>query len=158
MATVGSVLAVDQLGHDLLMQQSKQVSVTMVNSELAMENAEHRTPSPSQSPSATPSSSPRNKQQSRRVASGSDPGRLLTSQDGTAVASCQQGLAYLVYVSPYNGFEADHVVSGPAPVASVDFHDQWGNGVVMRVSCVNGQPRARLSAYQSSGWPGGHDE
>lgn len=156
-ATTGSLYAVDQLGQDLLVQQSKQVSVTMVNSELALENAEHRTSLPAASPRPPPSAKPphvhaKDKPTPTPTPS-SDPGSLLTTADGTAVATCQQGLAYLVYVSPYNGFEADHVVRGPAAVTGATFRDSSGNGIVLKVSCRAGLPHPSVSPL-----PGWHDE
>jgi hypothetical protein len=82
---------------------------------------------------------------SPKATSTTSPGRLLTSPDGTAVATCHQGLAYLVYVTPYNGFEADDVVTGPAAVASVIFRDFSGGGIEMQVSCRAGRPHAIVS-------------
>jgi hypothetical protein len=149
-ATAGSLYAVGQLGHDLLMQQSKQVSVSMVNSELALENAEHKTPLPGLSPSASrivPPLHPLRKHDASppKATPATSPGLLLTSPDGTAVAVCQQGLAYLVYVTPYNGFEVDDLFRGPARYASVTFQGQSGGGIVMTVSCTAGKPHARVS-------------
>jgi hypothetical protein len=152
-ATAGSVYAVDQLGQDLLMQQSKQVSVSMVNSELALENAEHKTPLTGISPSATHVVRSARKHHRHHGMVGPSPvatpttgtGQLLTSPDGTAVATCQNGLAYLMYVSPYNGFEVDDVHSGPARYASVTFQGPSGGGLVMTVSCTAGHPYAHIS-------------
>jgi len=158
-ASAGSLYAVDQLGQDLLVQQGNQVSVAMVNSELALENSEHRTQLPGQSPSVTPSATRSTKPRGRpspTTTPTSNPGQLLTSSDGTAVATCQQGQAYLVYVSPYNGYEADHVVRGPARVASVVFRGQ-SSGIVMDVSCRGGQPHARLSQLQGDDGSGYDD-
>jgi hypothetical protein len=158
-ATTGSVYAVDQLGHDLLTQQSKQVSVSMVNSELAQENSEHKTPLPGLSTSVTrPVRRHHHKARPSPTATPSaDPGELLTSADGTAVATCTNGLAYLVYVTPDNGFEADHVNSGPALHASVVFRGPSG-GIVMTVSCVAGEPHARISPLRDDDRGNGYDE
>lgn len=156
-ATAGSVYAVDQLGHDLLIQQSKQVSVSMVNSELTQESTEHKTPLPGVSPSVTPSVRHRRKHHWKvkvrpqptatptpSATPTTDPGQLLSSPDGTVVATCRSGLAYLVYVSPYNGFEVDDLFRGPARYARVTFEGQ-GSGIVMTVSCTAGKPHARIS-------------
>ena len=59
-ATAGSLYAVDQLGQGLLAQHTKQVSVAMVNAELAQDGGSKpvQTPTPSQSPSPRPKASP----------------------------------------------------------------------------------------------------
>lgn len=139
-ATTGSMYAVGQLGQDLLSQQSKQVSVAMVNAELARESAENvlRPQSPAK-PTATASSGGGN-------ATGSatprpSDGQLLTSPDGSAVAVCRAAGPYLVYWSPQQGYEAAHVVRGPSPVVSVTFRGSSG-GLVLSVTCQDGQPIA----------------
>jgi hypothetical protein len=149
-ATAGSVYAVDQLGQDLLMQQSKQVSVSMVNSELARENAEHKTPLPGLSPSARPT--PKHHvmvklkvRPSPTPRQTTDPGQLLSSPDGTVEATCRGGLAHLAYATPYNGFEVDDFFAGPARYARVTFQNQTGSGIVMTVSCTAGRPHASIS-------------
>lgn len=150
-ATAGSVYAVDQLGQDLLMQQSKQVSVSMVNSELALENSEHKTPSPSATPSVRPTHrhhrtvKVRPQPTATPTTPPSNPGQLLSSPDGSVSATCQDGLAYIDYVTPYNGFEVDDLFRGPARYASVTFQGQAGSGIVMTISCTAGKPHATIS-------------
>ncbi len=56
-ATAGSLYAVDQLGQGLLEQHAGQISMAMVNAELAQENVS-QAPAPSPSPSL-PSTGPR---------------------------------------------------------------------------------------------------
>lgn len=161
-ATAGSLYAVDQLGQSLVAQHTKQISVAMVNAELSVENADRTTPSPaSTSPSPSPSTSHTRHRpaavlpgRARQVHSGSS--KLLTSEGGTAEASCDNGLARLLYWSPAQGFEADDVIKGPARFASVTFSDTTG-GVVMRVACTSaGVPVAHVSPLS---WSGGtrHD-
>lgn len=165
-ATAGSLYAVDQLGQSLVAQHTKQISVTMVNAELALENADRTTPGATPS-SASPSPSPSTSHVRHRPAAvhvshrvrhaRSHPSKLLTSQGGTVAASCDNGLARLLYWSPALGFEADGVNKGPARVASVRFTASSG-GVVMRVACSSaGVPVAHVSPL---GWGGGshHDE
>jgi hypothetical protein len=168
-ATAGSLFAVDQLGQSLVAQHTKQISVAMVNAELALENADRRTPgaTPASSPSAAASPSA-SKSHARPRPAAVQPSRqahrldgqsskLLTSRGGTAAASCASGLARLLYWSPAQGFEADDVSKGPARVASVSFTDSNG-GVVMRVACTSaGVPVAHVSPL---GWGGGshHDD
>ena len=164
-ATVGSLYAVGQLGNSLLALPSTQLSVAMVNADLAHESSQQAQPlatapplnvkrrgalgdadhaargkktqtTPSQSASPQPSTSA---------------GVLLTSPDGSADAVCGSGGAYLIDWTIQPGFEADDVVRGPAPVASVVFRGPSG-GIKLRVSCVGGVPFKRLV---SVGW---HDE
>ncbi len=161
-ATTGSLYAVDHLGQGLFGQNNKQVTVAMVNAEVALENAERATPSASPSPSPSPSASPSPHKTRHRVVTKptahpptplptGSAGQLLTSADGTAVAVCKPGGAYLLSWSPQQSFEADNVLRGPAPTASVTFRGSSG-GVVMKVSCVNGKPVDHLTPFQ---W---HDE
>jgi len=163
LATAGSLYAVDQLGNGLLAQPS-QTSVAMVNAELALENSERL--GPSAAPSASGSASPaaafgpgRNPlRRPARQAGSPAPGVLLASPDGTAVATCARGAAYLVYWSPQQGYEADQVVRGPRPVASVAFRNSAGGGVVLSVSCRGATPAEHLAPIQPDGSWSGHDD
>ncbi len=172
-ATAGSLYAVDQLGQGLLAQHSKRVSVAMVNSELAQENSERPAPSATHSPSPSPSPSPSSgsgpgtraartvpgTQPQRRTPAGPPPSttRLLDSAGGQAEAACKQGEAYLVYVSPGQGYDFHDLNSGPAREASVTFTNDSG-GVVLRVTCSSsGDPVKHVSAF-SWGGGSGHDE
>jgi hypothetical protein len=154
-ATAGSLYAVGQLGNSLLAVSTKQISVAMVNSDLAQESAGRATPLPtathqssdhtdkaadkhrhtrsSPSPSHSPSPPPR-----------SAAGVLLTTPDGSAEAVCTADGAYLSYSIPQSGFEVDDVVQGPAAVASVTFRGSTGGGIKMEVSCHGGVPVKRL--------------
>jgi len=161
-ATAGSLYAVDQLGHGLFAQHTKQFSVAMVNAELAQDGASRssQTPAPSQSPTPAPRTSrsghkvrpattrPTAKPVTRSAS------KLLTSPGGTAVASCQQSGAFLIYWSPDQGFETRDFVRGPSPVASVTFASD-SREVVVRVTCTSsGVPTPHVSAKS---W-GGHDD
>jgi hypothetical protein len=167
-ATAGSLFAVDQLGQSLVAQHTKQISVAMVNAELAQETADRTTPGVTPSSSPYPSASPSTSHARHRPAAvrashrarhahRQQSSKLLTSQGGTVAASCDNGLARLLYWSPAQGFEAGDVSKGPARVASVSFTDSSG-GVVMRIACTSaGVPAAHVSPL---GWSGGshHDE
>lgn len=164
-ATAGSLYAVEELGQGLLAQHTSQVSVTMVNAELARGNADRpaSTPSPSHSPAASPNASravhKARPAHTRRTAKPvtRDTSKLLTSSGGTVVASCRQGNAYLLYWSPAQGFATHRFVRGPSPVASVTFTSSSG-GDLMKVTCdSSGVPIAHVSPL---GWGGGshHDE
>lgn len=164
-ATAGSLYAVDQLGNGLLEQHADRISVAVVNAELAQETSGRVSRAPAPSPSPSPSTVPGHSRPPHTRAA-SDPansptptnaGKLLTSAGGTAAATCQNGLAHLLYWSPQQGFEVDHVEAGPSSVAEVTFTDSSG-GVVMHVTCSrSGVPAAHVSTFQ---WGGGthHDE
>jgi hypothetical protein len=168
-ATGGSLYAVNLLGQGLLEQHSKQVSVAMVNAELALETSQHAGVLPSASPgpsalqasgTSAPGAPDKAKPLPSRRASASGGGaaaRLLTSSGGTAEATCRNGLAHLLFWSPAQGFDVSGQRPGPASVASVTFTDSSG-GVTMRVACTSsGVPVTHNSSFQ---WGGGthHDE
>ena len=153
-ATAGSLYAVGQLGNSLLAVSTKQISVAMVNADLAREEARRSEPLPHPTHSASPhrrkvahkpahhKSLPSPSQSVSPVASTSA-GTLLTSPDGSAEAVCTPTGAYLSYWTPQPGFEIDDVMRGPAAVASVTFQGDAG-GIIMSVSCHGGVPVKRL--------------
>jgi hypothetical protein len=165
-ATAGSLYAVGQLGNSLLAVSTKQISVAMVNADLAQENAQRAVPLPS---STRRSSDHGNKlagkhrriktsrlpSHSRSPVAGSSAGTLLTSLDGSAEAVCTASGAYLSYWSPQPGFEVDDVMRGPAAAASVTFRGTSG-GIEMKVTCDGGVPVKRLVDVGLDGV--GHDE
>ncbi|MGN6678859.1 MAG: hypothetical protein ACTHKL_13935 [Streptosporangiaceae bacterium] len=162
-ATAGSLYAVDQLGEGLLAQHSKEMSVATVNAELALENTDKATPA-----IPTPAPATHSKLHLRHGTRGSRSGpplghvqrsasKLLTSPGGTAAASCDNGLAHLLYWSPAQGFVVEDVHQGPGRPVSVTFTNSSG-GVVMRVACsVAGVPHAHVSPWSSGGGTH-HDE
>ena len=156
-ATTGSLYAVDQIGRGLLAQNVRQVSVAMVNAELPHERSD-RAPSASSSPPGSPTPRP-SVRASTRPASPSptpDPGQLLTAPDGTVVAVCKARGAYLEYWSPQQGYEAEHVQRGPAPVASLVFVGA-PQGEIVKVTCSAGQPVKHVSPLRwGGGDPGWH--
>lgn len=157
-ATAGSLYAVNDLGQGLIAQHSKQVTVAMVNAELALEGSEHsgRTPAaPSPSASASPSVHPSSGSASPSPSLPPDPGELLISKDGTVVAACKAAGAYLVSWSPQQGFAANHVVRGPAQVAKVSFVSSSG-GLILGVTCGTGQPAEHIWPLKWGG-SGQHD-
>jgi serine/threonine-protein kinase len=77
--------------------------------------------------------------------SGSTPaGTVLASPEGTVVATCQAGGAYLISWSPQQGYEVGDVFRGPAATASVQFESRTSE-VTMKVSCTAGVPSATTS-------------
>ena len=164
-ATAGSLYAVDQLGQGLLEQHAGQISMAMVNAELAQENVSQ---APAPSPSPSPSAAPRHSRTpDKRTASApihrparhvpANAGKLLNSAGGTAAATCQNGLAHLQYWSPQQGFAVHHVQAGPTSVAEVTFTDSSG-GVVLHVTCSSGVPAGHVSTFQWGGGGTHHDE
>lgn len=161
-ATAGSLYAVDQLGQGLFAQHTKQFSVAMVNAELAQDRTSRpsRPPAPSHSPTPAPKASDSaHKVRPAATRPAANPvtrnaGKLLTSPGGTAVASCQQGGTFLIYWSPYQGYETRDFVRGPGPVASVTFAS-GSREVVLRVTCTSsGVPTPRVS---TKSWGGDDD-
>jgi hypothetical protein len=161
-ATTGCMIAVGALAHGLLSPQTQLLSGTPASADLDAGDAASPTPSaasasiPSQSAAPVkPSSGP------SPLAGGAAPPSaaptLLTSVDGSVLASCQPAGAYLVYWSPDQGFTADDVARGPAPVASVTFSNSAG-GVVMRVSCSSGSPVAHVLPISPSPSPSRSDD
>jgi hypothetical protein len=149
-ATAGSLYAVGQLGNSLLAVSTKQISVAMVNSDLAQENARRAVPLPNPTHPSGPKhikTSPAPGHSASPV-TGLSAGTLLTSPDGSAEAICTASGAYLSYWSPQPGFEVDDVVRGPAAVASVIFRGA-SSGIKMNVSCNGGVPVKRLV---NAGW------
>lgn len=142
-ATTGSMVAVGHLANGLLSVQSQQVGGTSSSADFdAIGGQGGPQPTASVTTSADPAASP--------SATGAAPSTqtLLTSADGSVLATCGAAGAYLVYWSPAQGFMADDVARGPAVVASVTFENQSG-GLIMRVSCLSGTPVAHVHALSA---------
>lgn len=161
-ATTGSMIAVGALAHGLLSPQTQLLAGAPSSADLDGGGSDSPTPASSasiaqgQSPvSGQPSSGP--SAGAAGVAPQSVAPTLLTSADGSVLAACQSGGAYLVYWSPDQGYTADDVTRGPAPVASVTFSNTAG-GVVMRVSCPSGTPVARVFSISPGPSPSRSDE
>ncbi|GGM07580.1 hypothetical protein ACFFX1_02500 [Dactylosporangium sucinum] len=73
--------------------------------------------------------------------------KALPTDGGTIVAVCDgNGLARLVSWTPRPGWEADHVVAGPAPAASLRFKARSGGGDVRAlITCAGDQPTLALT-------------
>ena len=162
-ATTGSMIAVGALAHGLLSPQTQLLAGAPSSADLDAGDSDSPTPaapsasfSPSQS-AGTPQPSSSSGAMAGGAASPSVAPTLLTSADGSVLAACQSGGAYLVYWSPDQGYTADDVARGPAPVASVTFSNTAG-GVVMRVSCPSGTPVAHVLSISPSPSPSHTDE
>jgi len=159
-ATGGSLYAVAQLGQGLIEQHTKQVTVAMVNAELAQDSSARTTsPSPAVSPKVSHAATkPRSDPTHHAPPAVTYSRQYFTSDGGWAWASCGPNGAQLLSYSPANGFDIHHVEPGPSAVASVTFTDSSG-GVTMKVTCsTSGAPVEQVSTF---GWGGGwphHDE
>jgi len=148
-ATGVSLLAVSALGQGFAPAPSQQLTVAAVNRALASGAAAEATQSaapmpPPVSSSATPLTPPTKKASPRPSASPPAPApqpatTVLTSVGGTVVAGCQSAGAYLVTWSPAQGYQATHVVRGPAATAKVAFAG-FRKLVTMVVTCSGGAP------------------
>src|SRR5262249_30991795 len=135
-ATGGSLYAVAQLGQGLIEQHTKQVTVAMVNAELAQDgSARTAIPSPAVSPQVSQAATkPRSDPTHHAAPTVTSSRQWFNSEDGWAWASCGPNGAQLLSYSPANGFDIHHVETGPSAVASVTFTDSSG-GVTMKVTC-----------------------
>jgi len=147
-ATTASMITVGQLAHGMLSPQGQVLTGAKGGANPDGGNPEGPTPSAT-SAGTSPSGLVAPVQHSSpapapgATAPQSVAPALLTSADGSALASCQSGGAYLIYWSPDPGYTADDVTRGPAPVASVTFSSRAGADA-MRVSCRSGMPVAHV--------------
>jgi len=150
-ATGGSMFAVNDLAHGLLGQGTEQLSPRAVHDDLAGYAGAAKTPRPSQSVRIARAASI-HKPHPRRTKMTPAPtptktgqsGTLLVSKAGSVMATCQSGLAYLLYWSPDQGYQADDVRRGPAAQASLTF-ETLSTEVNMQVTCHAGVPVAQVS-------------
>jgi hypothetical protein len=160
-ATTGSMIAVGALAHGLLSPQTQLLAGAPSSANLDAGDSVSPTPAASASIPPSPSAGPVQPSPGFSPAGGAAPPSvaptLLTSADGSVLAACQSGGAYLVYWSPDQGYTADHVTRGPAPVAKVTFSNTAG-GVVMRVSCSSGTPVAQVFPVSPEPSAGPSDE
>ncbi len=146
-ATGGSLAAVSLIGQSIAGTPTQQLTVSAVNHALASggrdtEPSSAASPTPAagrRGAAAAPSSSPRG-----AVAPA---GTLLSAAGGTVLASCTPAGAYLISWSPQQGYQAEDVIRGPAPVARV-FFTAGQQGERMLVTCQAGVPVA------ATGWAG----
>lgn len=135
-ATTAGVAVVGSLGQGILGRDAAPLRPDEVLTRLSA-GATPR-PGSSASPMSTPGSSA-----PASSGAGSPVAQVLAIRGGTVVASCVDGQVSLLTWTPAQGYQADHVVRGPAAVASIRFkaHDD-GDDVRVEVVCVAGEPRA----------------
>lgn len=125
--TLIGLAAVNSIGDGILGGADRPFSAADVNARLSAAPPLSRPPlssPPTSAPSAVAS-----------AVSG-----VLATAGGTVVATCTAGQAYLSSWSPYQGYQADHIVRGPAATASIRFRRDKGRGVRLSVTCPDGSP------------------
>jgi serine/threonine-protein kinase len=156
-ATAGSFLAVNGIAHGLLGTGPQPVAITAIQGDLATHHPSGGEPGAALSPPAagddgdqdTGTHQPQPVATATLVAtpsaSANSGGSLVDSPGGTVMASCQSGLAYLQYWSPNAGYQADDVMRGPAPQASIGF-EQLSSEFEIRVTCNGSHPVASVTS------------
>jgi hypothetical protein len=148
-ATTGSMIAVHELAHGLLVSQAQQLGAGGTPAGLTVGSA---SPSPTASPSATASTRRHLKRRIAPPSPGLDPptqaGTFLDAGDGSVIATCESGGAYLLSWIPNQGYWAEDVGRGPAAIAKVTFRGQ-GGGVLVSVFCSAGSPVAHVTQLSS---------
>ncbi|WP_238016629.1 hypothetical protein KZZ52_11280 [Dactylosporangium sp. AC04546] len=139
LTTAVAIGAVNSLRRGIFGPADVPLSEAEVEAELSP-SAPASEPSAPASESAAPvSASPA--PPSSAVPSGGAP-KALPTDGGTIVAVCDAGgQVRLLSWTPHTGWEADHVVAGPAPAASLRFKARSGGGDVRaRITCAGDQP------------------
>ncbi|MEV1170321.1 hypothetical protein [Nonomuraea sp. NPDC049784] len=72
--------------------------------------------------------------------SGASQGKLIRSPGGTVIASCAGDLVTLRSWSPAQNYSVDKVEPGPAREARVEFEQDEGEDVELKITCSSGQP------------------
>jgi serine/threonine-protein kinase len=136
LTTLVGLAAVNSLGDGILGSAERPLTHESVEAQLSS-SAPAPASSPSDSPSDSPSVSP-----SPPVTPSAEPvSRTFSSGGGTVTAGCDGDLVTLKYWSPAQGYEADHVVPGPGPTASIRFRQGGrGHGIRLAFGCDNGEP------------------
>jgi hypothetical protein len=147
-ATTGSIIAVNELAHGLLSQPAQQLVGKTARAD-DTPSAHPSSPAASALPAVTGTPSPVTSATAPPAAAET----FLTSADGSVMASCLPGGAYLQFWSPDQGFQADDVARGPATVATVTFEGSTGS-LIMRVSCSSGAPTAQVTTLPQGGGTG----
>ena len=150
-ATGGSFLAVNGIAHGLLGTGAQHVAVAQIAGvppvDLASsstpaaplsgaDDGERNSPSPQVQPAVRATTQPPGP---------ASAGSLVVSPGGTAMASCQSGLAYLQYWSPSPGYEVSDVIRGPAARASIGF-EHLTSEYAISVTCNGSNPVAKVTA------------
>jgi hypothetical protein len=134
LTTLIGLAAVNSLGDGILGSAERPLTHESVNAELSSE--------PSLSPSSSePSPTPTDTGSPLEPPPAAPVSHTFSSSGGTVTAACTGNVVTLRYWSPAQGYEADHVVRGPATTASIRFRPGGrGHGVRLAFSCSDGSP------------------
>ena len=135
-AATGVTLALSALGSGLFGTAGQPLSAAQVEQQLAQAGPE---------PSAAAAGSPQATDQ------GGTPGVKNTSGGGVVVQCTSQGA--ILTAIPWQGYSADDLLRGPAPVVSVSFRSGSAE-VRVAASCATGQPRFTVSTEPRGGHGG----
>lgn len=135
-AATGVTLALSALGSGLFGTAGQTLSAAQVEQRLAQAGPE---------PSAAAAGSPQATNQ------GGKPGVKNTNGGGVVVRCTKQGA--ILTATPWQGYSADDLRQGPAPVVSVSFRSDSAE-VHVAASCATGKPRFSVSSEPR----GGHDD
>ncbi|MET7401399.1 hypothetical protein ABZS66_48755 [Dactylosporangium sp. NPDC005572] len=137
LTTAVAIGAVNSLRRGIFGPADAPRSEAEVEAELSPSASAAEPAAPTSEPPAPPSSA---------APSGGAP-RALPTDGGTVVAVCDAGgQVRLLSWTPRTGWEADHVVAGPAPAASLRFKARSGGGDVRaRITCAGDQPTLTLT-------------
>jgi hypothetical protein len=136
-AATGVTLALSALGSGLFGTAGQPLSAEQVEQQLAQADPE---------PSAAAAGSPQATDQ------GGKRGVKNTSGGGVIVQCTSQGAT--LTATPWQGYSADDLRYGPAPVVSVSFRSN-SDEVRVTASCATGQPRFTVSTEPRGGHGGG---
>ena len=131
LTTLGGLAAVNSLGDGILGSAERPLTHESVDAELSAQ------------PSVSPALSPSALAPSTLSPSPLEPPvpRTFSSAGGTVTAACTGDVITLRYWSPAQGYEADHVVRGPATTVSLRFRQGGrGHGIRLAFACSDGSP------------------
>jgi hypothetical protein len=145
LTTLGGLAAVNSLGDGILGSAERPLTHESVAAELSGPPSGPPPGTPSESPAFSPSAGP-----SRTPTGTGSPlepppaapvSRTFSSAGGTVTAACSGDTVTLQYWSPAQGYEADHVVRGPAATVSLRFRQGGrGHGIRLAFTCQDGSP------------------
>ncbi len=145
LTTLGGLAAVNSLGDGILGSAERPLTHESVNAELSNQPPGPQVGSPSESPavspSAEPSPTPTDTGSPLEPPPAAPVSRTFSSAGGTVTAACTGDVITLRYWSPAQGYEADHVVRGPASTVSLRFRQGGrGHGIRLGFACNDGTP------------------
>lgn len=126
-ATAIGLVATGTIGTSITGTTTTPLSQQQVDRALARSS-----PAPSRQPAVTPPAAP------------GGVTRVLDTPGGTIIARCHTGQATLRSWSPAQGYDAENITAGPAPIAAITFEAE-NTEIQVRVNCPAGIPTARIT-------------